>query len=409
MSGSGAAEATGITGRGRFPIDGSVGRLVLLLGLMFGLESTLFSCISPLLPHFAHSLGLSKSATGLLTGAYPAGVTVGALVAGRLRHLNPRSITLVGMIIFTGATFLFGFAHSASLLEVARLVEGLGCGGIWPGGLAWLAKAVPAENRGRSLGIAMGTATAGAMVGPLLGTLAAAVGLPVVFGVMGGVSVVASMAIAVTPAPEGGLSHAASLLGFVRNRRLAVSVYLLAFPFAGGGLLLVLIPLQLSPKGGAGVEVGVTFFVASAIGTVLCVVAGRISDRRGAMLPIRAGMIASTPLAVLVALTRSVPVVIVCTIGYLAVAYSFLATPTMALITDAVHGTEYEAAAPAVQLLSMAVGTLVGSWGGAAAAQAIGNTAMYATLAGLGVATFALLHVTAGTAPTLEPLPSVES
>ncbi len=401
MTSTGPAEVNGITGRVPLRNDSAVRRLVILLGLMFGLESTLFSCISPLLPHFAHALGLSKSATGLLTGAYPAGVTVGALVAGRLRHLNPRTITLVGMLIFAGATFLFGFARSASLLELGRLVEGLGCGGIWPGGLAWLAKAVPPESRGRSLGIVMGTATAGAMVGPLLGTLAAAIGLPVVFGVMGGVSVAASMAIAVTRAPDGSLSHAASLLGFVRNRQLAVSVYLLGLPFAGGGLLMVLIPLQLTPKGGIGVEVGVTFFVASAIGTVLCVAAGHISDRRGRMLPIRAGVIASTPLAVLLALTRSVPVVVVCTIGYLAVVYSFLAIPTMALITDAVHGTEFEAAAPAVQLLSMSVGTLIGSWGGAAAAQAIGNTAMYATLAALGIITLAMLRWTSAASDSM--------
>ena len=57
-------------------------RLVLLLSLLFALEASLFACIAPLLPHYAHEFALSKVEAGLLTGSYPAGVIMGALVVG---------------------------------------------------------------------------------------------------------------------------------------------------------------------------------------------------------------------------------------------------------------------------------------------------------------------------------------
>lgn len=368
-------------------------RLVLLLSLLFALEASLFACIAPLLPHYAHEFALSKAAAGLLTGSYPAGVILGALAVGRASRFNPRTLTLIGLVAFSAATLVFGLGRQVLVLDVARVSQGLGCGGIWGGGLAWLARASSPGNRGRSLGITMGAGTFGTMLGPVIGTIAVAVDPRVVFGCM------ALVVIALTPlvftteaAPPSSSGQTASITRVLRNRSLAVCLLVLGIPFLGGGALSVLVPLQLSRIGGTGLEVGATFFLASALGTLVGPLAGTLSDRRGRLLPIRVGIIAGISLLVGLCLLRPLPVVMVLTIGYLGCVYGLISSPTMALQTDLAEGTEYEAAVPALQLMALALADLVGSSVGAALAQLTEDAVTYTALALLSLGALFLLR-----------------
>ena len=47
---------------------------VVLIRVLLGFEAVLYSVIPPLLPHYAHVLGASKPAIGVLAAAYPAGM-----------------------------------------------------------------------------------------------------------------------------------------------------------------------------------------------------------------------------------------------------------------------------------------------------------------------------------------------
>ena len=59
-------------------------RLVLLVAALVFVDTMLYAALTPLLPHFAHELGLSKSRAGVLVAAYAAGALVAGL-AGRDR------------------------------------------------------------------------------------------------------------------------------------------------------------------------------------------------------------------------------------------------------------------------------------------------------------------------------------
>ena len=54
-------------------------RFLVLVAAVVLVDTMFFAVLSPLLPAYAASLGLSKSAVGLLAGAFAAGVLVAAL------------------------------------------------------------------------------------------------------------------------------------------------------------------------------------------------------------------------------------------------------------------------------------------------------------------------------------------
>ena len=61
---------------------GPEARTVMLLGILLGFESVLYSVVTPVLPHYQHQFGASKPAIGLLAAAYPAGMLPGSLLGG---------------------------------------------------------------------------------------------------------------------------------------------------------------------------------------------------------------------------------------------------------------------------------------------------------------------------------------
>ena len=56
-------------------------RLLVLTSAVVFLDTLFFSAIAPLLPHYADEFGISKSAAGVLAGAYPAGTLLAAIPA----------------------------------------------------------------------------------------------------------------------------------------------------------------------------------------------------------------------------------------------------------------------------------------------------------------------------------------
>ena len=57
-------------------------RLLLLVAVLVFVDTMLFAALTPLLPHFAHEFGLSKTRAGALVAAYAAGALIGGLPGG---------------------------------------------------------------------------------------------------------------------------------------------------------------------------------------------------------------------------------------------------------------------------------------------------------------------------------------
>src|SRR5438105_5690925 len=114
-------------------------RTVVLIRVLLGFESVLYSVVTPVLPHYAHEFAASKPAIGLLAAAYPAGMLPSSVLGGWLATPpGVRRATVVGLLLFTVAIVAFGFGSDIAVLDGLRLIQGIACGFIWGGGLAWV-------------------------------------------------------------------------------------------------------------------------------------------------------------------------------------------------------------------------------------------------------------------------------
>src|ERR1700676_2485137 len=166
-------------------------RLLMLVAVLVFVDTMLFAALTPLLPHFAHELGLSKSRAGTLVAAYAAGALIGGLPGGFAAvRIGPRRAVLVGLALMGVSSVGFALAGSFSLLFTARVFQGLGSAFTWAGAFAWLLAAAPRERRGELIGAAMGAAVVGALFGPVVGAAAALAGRAAIFSALGGLAVV---------------------------------------------------------------------------------------------------------------------------------------------------------------------------------------------------------------------------
>lgn len=366
-------------------------RLIPLVCALFALEASLYSTLAPLLPHYARQLGLSPTMAGVLTGAYSAGLIPGAVISSRVStRAGVRATIVVGLVGLAAGSLAFGFAGDTVMLVSARAVQGIACGCVWGGGLAWLARAAPERRRGTMLGIAFGAATVGTLCGPALGTVALAIGPRLLFGLVAVCAIGLLLWVLRLPAPRRELQPA-SALKFLRHRSMHLPIWLNALQSLPLGMVGALIPLRLSHLGASGAAVAATFVLASCVGALVSPLAGRLSDRRGQMLPIRTALLLAVPCLLLLPWPSSAALVSAVTVVLIGGLISLSLTPAVSLIADAGDRAGVAETVPAVLITTVAVGETIGSAGGAGLGELTFDAAPFVVLAVLNLATAGLL------------------
>lgn len=141
-------------------------------------------------------------------------------------------------------------------------------------------------------------------------------------------------------------------------------------PSAGFGLVNVIAPLRLDASGSGAVLVGAIFLAAVGLEAIASPVAGRLADRRGALWPARAGLVAGGISLALLPLPRTVALLAVLVI-VAAPMIGTLWTPAMTVLAE---GAEIRGVDPAFAfgLANMAwgAGAAIGAGAGAALADA---------------------------------------
>src|SRR5215210_2880099 len=220
-------------------------RLVLLLSAIVALDIMFFAALAPLLPHFVSEYGLSKSAAGVLSATYAAGVLAASVPGGlAASRFGPRQAALGGVALTALASLAFALADNVWMLGAARLLQGVGSAFSWSGALAWLVAAAPRERRGALIGTTMGAAVFGALLGPVLGAIATVAGVRATFA---GVSALGLALATWVAATRGVAAEPQPLSTLVRraDRRLLGGMWLLVLPALLFGVLAVLAPLEL--------------------------------------------------------------------------------------------------------------------------------------------------------------------
>ncbi len=313
-------------------------RIVGLMRVLLGFESVLYSVVTPVLPHYAHEFGASKPAIGVLAAAYPAGMLPGSLLGGWIAtRAGVRRTTVIGLLLFTAAIVPFGFGSSIAALDALRFIQGIACGCIWGGGLAWVIAIAPREHRGEVLGSVIASAIFGTIAGPIVGTLAVAAGTQVVFACVGVVSFgLALWTLGFQEPPSAALGGGAPLRALLSSGRFMLGFWLVLLVACTIGATNTLLPLRMSRFGATGVEIGVTFVIASVLAVLVTPWTGRLVDRRGTILPMCVGLASSALLLALMPVPQTALLLAVVTVVALSGPLIGATMPAMSLMTDAI-------------------------------------------------------------------------
>jgi MFS family permease len=190
--------------------------------------------------------------------------------------------------------------------------------------------------------------------------------------------------------PEGD-SRVRTLLASLADKRVAAGMWLTALPGLLFGTLAVLGPLRMDELGAGATAIAAAWLVAAALEATINPLVGRLSDRRGRLIPSIAGVTGGA----LVMLALPWPTSAWVLGGLIVVAAPLIGTlwtPAMAMLSDGAEAFGVDQGfAFALVNLAWATGQTAGAAGGARLADAAGDRVPYLVLAGACAVTLAML------------------
>jgi len=343
-------------------------RLLILVSVLVLVDTMLYAALTPLLPHFARQLHLSKAGAGALVAAYAAGALIGGLPGGRAAaRLGPRRAVLVGLALMGVSSIGFAFAGDYTTLVTARVIQGTGSAFTWAGAFSWLMSSAPPGRRGELIGRAMGAAVVGELLGPLLGVAAGALGRASVFSALAGLAIVLAVLTVQIDAESSVESVEVTLRSALRARQFTNGLVLLAVAAMLFGVLSVLAPLHLAAAGWGAGAIGAVWLIGAAFEASESPFVGRLSDRHGAIAPARLALLASIPVSLALAVGAS-PVIYAPLVVLAGMSYGALFTPSFSLVSE---GAESAGLAQGMAFGLMNAAWATGAMIGPAAAGAI--------------------------------------
>jgi len=130
------------------------------------------SIVNVAIPSIQRDIGASFGAIQLVLAGYQLAFACLLITGARLGDIYGRKkLFMTGMATFTVASTLCGLAPDATTLVLARILQGLASGLMFPQVLAVIQVTIPPKDRGRAFGIFGATIGLATILGPLVGGL----------------------------------------------------------------------------------------------------------------------------------------------------------------------------------------------------------------------------------------------
>lgn len=128
------------------------------------------SIVNVAVPSIQRNLHASYSAVQLVLAGYQLGFATMLITGARLGDIYGRKrLFIIGMLLFTVSSAACGAAPNAMFLVIARVLQGLASGLMFPQVLSVIQVAFPARDRGKAFGIYGATIGLATILGPLVG------------------------------------------------------------------------------------------------------------------------------------------------------------------------------------------------------------------------------------------------
>ena len=126
--------------------------------------------IGPVLPSIEQSFNLTSRESSWIFTLFVIFFMIGSPVMAKFSDFYGRKkIFILDVILFGIGSCLIAFSANIDSIFLGRIIQGFGCGGIFPVGGAFIGDAFPLEERGKALGILGSVFGISAIGGPLVG------------------------------------------------------------------------------------------------------------------------------------------------------------------------------------------------------------------------------------------------
>jgi MFS family permease len=308
----------------------------LVYGLILASAAAQFGIV-PIIPSYAHRLGLSGLEQGLVLGATGLAALAVSLPAGALSdRFGPRRVTLWAGLMMTVATLAQAFAGDFAALFAARLAFGMGYGMVWTAALCWLASAVAGAS---AVGGSVACAGIGGVAGPAIsGVLVQHLGLAVPALATSGCFAAITIGLGALRVPASQAGPRGRVTASVRAAATDRSVICAAAAVVIAGLTTgvssLLVPARLHAAGASAGRIGLDFAISGVlfvVGSTLTASAGR----RALRLPVICCGLLVIAAAISPAVVSTAPLALVTMLCVTTAARSVLWTVSYPLAADA--------------------------------------------------------------------------
>lgn len=149
--------------------------ILFLIGVFMGSLDT--GIIGPVLPSIEQSFNLTSRESSWIFTLYVIAFMIGSPIMAKFSDFYGRKkIFILDVVLFGIGSSLIAFSPNIESIFIGRIIQGFGCGGIFPVASAYIGDSFPLDERGKALGILGSVFGFSAIGGPLVGAALIPVG-----------------------------------------------------------------------------------------------------------------------------------------------------------------------------------------------------------------------------------------